>query len=136
MTKSIGSYPRVRVEGGGSGVVSQAGAVLLVETARKSGLDTAISAALAPLRKPRTVHDPGKVLIEGPGSRSRRAGGATCAHSASACVRSDNTRHVALGRSPSTTMAATCAPISSAPRPLADGSRVSRRLAERAPNSV
>ncbi|PVE05770.1 hypothetical protein Y717_34490 [Streptomyces scopuliridis RB72] len=64
MKKRIGSYPRVRVEGGGRGVVSQAGAVLLVETVRKSGLDTAISAALAPWRKPRTVHDPGKVLLD------------------------------------------------------------------------
>ncbi|MFI2437038.1 IS1380 family transposase [Streptomyces sp. NPDC018693] len=64
MKKRIESYPRVRVEGGGRGVVSQAGAVLLVETARKSGLDAAISAALAPWRKPRTVHDPGKILLD------------------------------------------------------------------------
>ncbi|MEC4021127.1 IS1380 family transposase [Streptomyces sp. H27-D2] len=64
MSKRIGLYPRVRVEGGGSGVVSQAGAVLLVETVRKSGLDGAISAAMAPWRKPRTVHDPGKVLLD------------------------------------------------------------------------
>ncbi|MEU0823153.1 transposase, partial [Streptomyces mirabilis] len=64
MKKRSGSYPRVRVEGGGRGVVSQAGAVLLVETVRKSGLDTAISAAMAPWRKPRAVHDPGKVLLD------------------------------------------------------------------------
>jgi hypothetical protein len=64
VSKRIGLYPRVRVEGGGSGTVSQAGAVLLVETVRKSGLDTAISTALAPWRKPRTVHDPGKVLLD------------------------------------------------------------------------
>ncbi|MBT2441819.1 IS1380 family transposase [Streptomyces sp. ISL-36] len=64
MKKRIGSYPRVRVEGGGRGVVSQAGAVLLVETIRKSGLDQAISTALAPWRKPRAVHDPGKVLLD------------------------------------------------------------------------
>ena len=50
MKKSSGSYPRVRVEGGGRGVVAQAGAVLLVETVRRSALDTAISAALAPWR--------------------------------------------------------------------------------------
>lgn len=62
MKKRSGSYPRVRVEGGGRGVVSQAGSVLLVETVRKSGLDTAISAAPAPWRKPRAVHDPGKIL--------------------------------------------------------------------------
>jgi hypothetical protein len=57
-------YPRARIEGGGRGVVSQAGAVLLVETVRKSGLGGAISAALAPWRKRRTVHDPGKVLLD------------------------------------------------------------------------
>jgi hypothetical protein len=45
-------------------VVSQAGGVLLVETVRKTGLDTAISAALAPWRKVRAVHDPGKVLVD------------------------------------------------------------------------
>ncbi|WP_189152415.1 IS1380 family transposase [Streptomyces lacrimifluminis] len=60
----MGLYPRVRVEGGGRGTVSQAGAVLLVETVRTSGLDTAISAAMAPWRKPRTVHDPGKILLD------------------------------------------------------------------------
>ena len=64
MKKSTGSYPRVRVEGGGRGPVSQAGSVLLVETVRKSGLDTAISAALAPWRKARAVHDPGKILLD------------------------------------------------------------------------
>ncbi|MFJ9380950.1 transposase [Streptomyces sp. NPDC101455] len=64
MSKRIGLYPRVRVEGGGSGTVSQAGAVLLVETVRKSGLDTAISVAMKPWRKPRAVHDPGKVLLD------------------------------------------------------------------------
>lgn len=35
MKKRIGSYPRVRIEGGGRAVVSQAGGVLLVETVRK-----------------------------------------------------------------------------------------------------
>ncbi|MFF8925299.1 transposase, partial [Streptomyces koyangensis] len=64
MKKSIGSYPRIRIEGGGRAVVSQAGSVLLVETVHKAGLDTAISAALAPWRKPRAVHDPGKVLLD------------------------------------------------------------------------
>jgi DDE family transposase len=62
--KRIGSYPHVRVDGGGRMVVSQAGAVLLVETVRKAGLDQAISAALAPWQRPRAVHDPGKVLLD------------------------------------------------------------------------
>lgn len=64
MKKRIGSYPRVRVEGGGRAVVSQAGAVLLVETVRKAGLDQALSAALTPWRRPRAVHDPGKILLD------------------------------------------------------------------------
>lgn len=64
MRKRIGFYPRVRVETGGPPVVSQAGAVLLVETVRKCGLDQAISGALAPWRKPRAVHDPGKILLD------------------------------------------------------------------------
>jgi hypothetical protein len=62
--KIIGSCPRVRIEGGGRAVVSQAGSVLLVETVRKARLDTAISAALMPWRRPRAVHDPGKVLLD------------------------------------------------------------------------
>ncbi|MFI6936852.1 IS1380 family transposase [Streptomyces sp. NPDC050287] len=64
MKRSTGSYPRVRVEGGGRGAVSQAGSVLLAETVRKTGLDTAISAALAPWCKQRAVHDPGKILLD------------------------------------------------------------------------
>lgn len=64
MSKRIGSYPRVRVSGGGHGVVSQAGGVLLVETARRTGLASGLSAALAPWRKPRAVHDPGKILLD------------------------------------------------------------------------
>jgi hypothetical protein len=62
--KSIGSYPPVRVRGDGGGVVSHTGGVLLVETVRKTGLDTAISAVLAPWPKPRAVHDPGKILLD------------------------------------------------------------------------
>ncbi|MFJ7182421.1 IS1380 family transposase [Streptomyces massasporeus] len=64
MREPIGSYPRVRVQGDGRQVVSQAGSVLLVETVRKTGLDRAISAALEPWRKPRAVHDPGKILLD------------------------------------------------------------------------
>ncbi len=64
MKKRNGTYPRVRVEGDGRGVISHSGAVLLIETARKAGLDAAVSAALAPWRKARAVHDPGKVLMD------------------------------------------------------------------------
>jgi hypothetical protein len=39
VSKRIGSYPRLRVSGGGNAVVSQAGGVLPVETVRRIGLD-------------------------------------------------------------------------------------------------
>lgn len=64
MKHSNGSYPRVHVQDDGRQIVSQAGSVLLVETVRKAGLDQAISTALAPWRKPRAVHDPGKILLD------------------------------------------------------------------------
>jgi hypothetical protein len=45
-------------------VVSHAGARLLVETARAVGLDSGLSAALAPWRRDRAVHDPGKTVLD------------------------------------------------------------------------
>ena len=64
MRNSSGSYPRVRVDAAGAGVVSQAGGVLLVEAARTAGLDRALAAALGRWRKPLAVHDPGKVVLD------------------------------------------------------------------------
>ena len=64
MKKRSRFYPRVRVDTSASGAVGQAGGVLLTETIAATGLDAAISAALAPWRKPLAVHDPGKVLLD------------------------------------------------------------------------
>ena len=64
MNKRTGFYPRVRVDGSGGGLVSQAGATVLVETVRAVGLDRALSAALEPWRKPTAVHDPAKVITD------------------------------------------------------------------------
>jgi Transposase DDE domain group 1 len=36
----------------------------MVETVRRTGLDTALSTALEPWRRPRAVHDPGKVVLD------------------------------------------------------------------------
>jgi hypothetical protein len=49
---STSRYPGLSAEATGSGVVSQAGAVALVRTAQAAGLPAALSAALAPWRKP------------------------------------------------------------------------------------
>ena len=51
----------------------RAGGVLRVEVVRRSGLETPISAALTPWRKPRAVHDPDKTLLD-PAWRWRWAG--------------------------------------------------------------
>jgi hypothetical protein len=62
--KSTGLYPRVMVDAAGAGVVSNAGAVVLIETIRSLGLDRALSSGLAPWRRPLARHDPGKVLLD------------------------------------------------------------------------
>ena len=59
-----GLYPRVQVDAAGAGVVSQAGAVVLVETARATGLDRQLSQALHRWRRPNARHDPGKVVLD------------------------------------------------------------------------
>ncbi|WP_035774952.1 IS1380 family transposase, partial [Arthrobacter sp. H5] len=64
MKNSTGYYPGIGVDGHGTGIVSQAGAVLLTETATTLGLPRAMSQALAPWRKPFARHDPGKILLD------------------------------------------------------------------------
>src|SRR5215475_10090957 len=55
---------RVAVSADGRGLVSQAGAVLLWETLRVTGLGRGLSQALGPWRAPRAVHDPGKIVAD------------------------------------------------------------------------
>jgi Transposase DDE domain group 1 len=57
-------YPHIQVDTSRSGAVGQAGGVLLTDTVAALGLDMALSAALAPWRKPLAVHDPGKVVLD------------------------------------------------------------------------
>jgi Transposase DDE domain group 1 len=56
--------PKVTVSGDGPGIVSQAGALLLTETARITGLGAGLSAGLARWRPARAVHDPGKAVLD------------------------------------------------------------------------
>src|SRR3954466_5408363 len=62
--KRSGRYPHLVVDGFGRKVVSGAGGVLLTRTATTVGLDSALSAALAPWRRPLTRHDPGKIVLD------------------------------------------------------------------------
>jgi hypothetical protein len=64
MSKRTGLYPKLMVDATGRRVVSHAGSVLLTRTADTVGLGAALSAALAPWRKPNAVHDPGKVIVD------------------------------------------------------------------------
>jgi hypothetical protein len=52
------------VSADGRGLVSQAGAVLLWETMRVTGLARGLSQGLARWRQPRAVHDPGKIIAD------------------------------------------------------------------------
>ena len=62
--KSSARTARVTVSADGRGLVSQAGAVLLWETMRVTGLGRDLSQGLARWRAPRAVHDPGKIVAD------------------------------------------------------------------------
>jgi hypothetical protein len=52
------------VSADGRGVVSHAGSRLLVDLAERTTLTAEVSAGLASLRRPRAVHDPGRMLVD------------------------------------------------------------------------
>ena len=56
--------PWLSVIAGGESLVSHAGGLLLVETARRSGLAGQLSRLLGPWRRPMAVHDPGKIVTD------------------------------------------------------------------------
>lgn len=62
--KSISPYPRLVIDGDGAGVVSHAGAALLLRTAEKTGLTRDLAQRLGPWRKPMAIHDPGKIVLD------------------------------------------------------------------------
>ena len=64
MNQNIGFYPRVQVDTSPSAAVGQAGAVLLTDTIRVSGLDRGLAHALSPWRKPTAVHHPAKIVLD------------------------------------------------------------------------
>ena len=64
MSKSTSPYPHLSASATGTGVVSHAGSVLLLRTAEKTGLATALTTELAGFRKPSARHDPGRILLD------------------------------------------------------------------------
>jgi Transposase DDE domain group 1 len=62
--KGIASGCGVRVEAGGESLISSAGGSMLLQTAAVSGLAAGLSGALARWRSARSVHDPGKTVLD------------------------------------------------------------------------
>ncbi len=62
MVKRTARVGTVEVTADGEGLVSHAGAALLVELADRAGVTAALSEALASSRERRSAHDPGRVI--------------------------------------------------------------------------
>ncbi len=62
--KATRALPRVEVSDDGEGIVSRAGLRLIAEVAEHLGLTDAVIAAMAPTRRRRSAHEPGKVLVD------------------------------------------------------------------------
>jgi hypothetical protein len=56
--------PKIAVSSDGTGIVSQAGALLLTQTLQVTGLGRGLSAGLGRWRQARAVHDPGKIIAD------------------------------------------------------------------------
>jgi hypothetical protein len=53
---------KIAVSADAKGLVSQAGALLLMQTLQVTGLDRGLSQALERWRAPRAVHEPGRII--------------------------------------------------------------------------
>jgi Transposase DDE domain group 1 len=62
--KTIASRPKIVMSADGSGLISQSGALLLLETLRVTGLDHTLSEQLQRWRPARAIHDPGKIVAD------------------------------------------------------------------------
>ena len=64
MVKNSGLYPSVVAESGDVPAVGLAGARLLTETSGVTGLGNELSQVLSAWRRPGSVHDPGKIILD------------------------------------------------------------------------
>src|SRR4051795_3731242 len=62
--KITGRKAKIVVSSDGSGIISDSGGLLLLETVRATGLGRVLSAGLERWRKPRAIHDPGKIVTD------------------------------------------------------------------------
>jgi hypothetical protein len=59
-----GRSRKIMVSADGTGIVSQAGGLLLTQALRVTGLDRGLAQALERWRAPRAVHSPGKIVTD------------------------------------------------------------------------
>jgi hypothetical protein len=64
MVKRSSGRPRLVVTADGTGVAAHSGTRLLADVADTLGLTAGLSAAMAPTRRRRSAHDPGRVLVD------------------------------------------------------------------------
>jgi hypothetical protein len=64
MQRTARRRPKFEVSADGTGVVSHAGGVLLLQVLQATGLDAGLSCGLGRWRRGRAVHDPGKVIAD------------------------------------------------------------------------
>jgi Transposase DDE domain group 1 len=57
-------HSKIMVSADGTGIISQAGGLLLTRALRVTGLDTGLPAALERWRPARAVHSPGKIITD------------------------------------------------------------------------
>jgi Transposase DDE domain group 1 len=62
--KNTACRAKIIVSADGSGIVSQAGGLLLTQVLQVTGLEWHLSAALQRWRAPRAIHDPGKMVAD------------------------------------------------------------------------
>jgi hypothetical protein len=62
--KVTAARAKITVSDDGTGIVSQAGTLLLTQSMRATGLGRGLTAALERWRSPRAVHDPGKIIAD------------------------------------------------------------------------
>jgi Transposase DDE domain group 1 len=62
--KLTARHPKIMISADGTGIVSQAGGLLLTQALRVTGLDRGLDAALERWRPARAVHSPGKIITD------------------------------------------------------------------------
>jgi DDE family transposase len=64
VSNATGPYPSLTLDTAGTGIVSHAGATLLLDTIATTALHQTLSTALSRWRRPTAIHDPAKILCD------------------------------------------------------------------------